>query len=558
MRATVKKVKMPPMSTGNRAALLAASALCAVALGCSSTPNGVATGLGGGSDGGGLLGAGGTVDAGGSFDIGGQAGENSPTTRKTITLGGPPNNQVDILFVEQSWSGDPESQARLDAQIPSFLSVLKASATPLDLHIALVTADMGAPGDLAGMTGFCTAAGDDGAFRSAPTGNCVTTTLAAGATFLADDGRGTTNFTGSTADVLQCIFPVGNTGCGIPQPLAAMAHALGADNLQNGVPTPPATNTGFLRPDAALAVIILANQDDCSAPAGTALFSLDGSEQNLANPLGPLGTYRCNHWGHLCQDPASGATLMPPLTPPADAQGTAAAPTLDLENCKDNDQGTGLLTPVSQFISAMNALKPDAGGQILIAAIVAPASPYTVRWMPETDGEDTQPGELWPEVEHSCGVPGADGLNPEVTMDSEGNFGDPGVRITQFANNFAESVVASICDPSYAASVQAIATKITALPPGQNCLEGQIQRDDYGQPTCTVTATIANASGATLAVPYPNCIESANIIPCWTMGSGGGACDGLSLAVKDLPGQPSETVTATCSLCKPGVAAPGC
>jgi membrane-associated protease RseP (regulator of RpoE activity) len=175
-------------------------------------------------------------------------------------------------------------QQKLYGQIPLFLNVLKASPMPLDLHIAVVTTDMGAPGDLAGMLGFCTAAGDDGAFRSAPTGTCTNTTLATGATYLTDDGRGTTNFTGSIADVLQCIFLVGHSGCGFGQPLAAAEHALGADHVVGGVPTPPSANAGFLRPDAALAIVFLANQDDCSAPAGTQIFSL-GGDQNLTNPL---------------------------------------------------------------------------------------------------------------------------------------------------------------------------------------------------------------------------------------------------------------------------------
>ena len=92
----------------------------------------------------------------------------------------------------------------------------------------------------------------------------------------------------------------------------------------NGVSTPPATNVGFLRPDAYLAIIFLADQDDCSVPAGTRLFSLNGGEQNLANPLGPIAHYRCNRFGHLCKDPASSnpqALIMPPLRPPSDAQG---------------------------------------------------------------------------------------------------------------------------------------------------------------------------------------------------------------------------------------------
>jgi hypothetical protein len=351
---------------------------------------------------------------------------------------------------------------------------------------------------------------------------------------------------------------LGGNGCAFGQPLAAAAHALGADNVVGGVPTPPAANAGFLRPDASLAIVFLANQDDCSAPAGTPLFSLDGGQSSLSNPLGPISHYRCNQWGHLCLDPTTDAYVSPPLTPPADAQGPPGAPTLDLEDCKDNDQGTGLLTPVSQFVADIQALKSDPDNQILIADIIAPPSPYSVAWVP-AGGPSTQPGELWPEVEHSCGAAGGDDVNPEATMNAtDGSFGDPGVRLAGFANTFAQSVVASICDSSYASTVQAIAAKITALPNHRNCLSGQLQLDGYGQPTCTVTAAISNASGATLAVPYPNCDENGNIVPCWTLGSDAGTCDGQSLVVNDAPGQPSLSVTATCSICKPGVPVLGC
>jgi hypothetical protein len=545
------------MSTGSRAARLAISALCAAALACGSTPDKSATGKGGNGATGGSLGTGGSSDAGATLAAGGQPGETSPTTRKTVTLGGTPDTNVDILFVLDNWASTTEWQNKLYDQIPTFLNVLKASTLPFDLHIAVVTTDMGAPGDLAGMPGFCTTSGDDGAFQSSPRGTCTDTTLASGATFLTDDGRGTTNFTGSIADVLQCIFQVGSAGCGFGQPLAAAAHALGADNMVGGVPTPPATNAGFLRPDAALAIVLLTNQDDCSAPAGTQLFSLDG-QQNLTNPLGPLQHYRCNQFGHICRDPASGDLVTPPLTPPADAQGTPTAPTLDLASCQDNDQGTGLLTPVSQFVADLRALKADPDNQIVVAAIAAPTSPYSVAWVPAMGGENTQPGELWPEVEHSCGTAGGDDVNPAAMNTTDGSFGDPGVRLAQFVDGFPESVLASICDATYAPVAQTIATKIAGLPDNQNCLTGPIQLDGYGQPTCTVTATIANASGATLTVPYPECAEDGNVIPCWSLATGTGGCGGQSLVIDDAPGQPSETVTATCSVCKPGTYAPGC
>lgn len=492
----------------------------------------------------------------------GQGGGNGATTLQTVTFTRTPNSKIDILFVLDDWTSTSEIQQKLYDQLPLFLNVLTAPTAPLNLHIAVVTADMGAPGDATA----CAGQGDDGALQNTPTGSCLGTNLTAGATYLADDGQGNTNFTSPIGDVLQCISLVGGAGCGFAQPLAAMEHALGADNVVGGVPTPPATNAGFLRPDAALAVIFLLNQDDCSAPAGTQIFSLDGGQQNLTNPLGPLQHYRCNQWGHLCKDPTATdptAHTMPPLKPPLDAQGAASNPTLNLLDCKDNDQGTGLLTPVSRFVDDIRALKPAPDRQIFVAGIVAPPSPYAVAWVPATGGQNTQPGELWPEIMHSCGAAGGDDVNPLAQiLTRDGSFGDPAVRVAQFVESFPQSAVISVCQASYAASMMSIATTIGQLPAGPNCLMGNIQRGADSPFNCTVNAQVSDGT-TTETVPVPNCGDSSSIgvngvRPCWMLSPGAGACTGQSLSVMDDPSAPSLSITANCTICHPDASVPGC
>ncbi|HEY4392826.1 MAG TPA: hypothetical protein VGP64_02135, partial [Polyangia bacterium] len=241
--------------------------------------------------------------------------------------------------------------------------------------------------------------------------------------------------------VLQCIMLLGDTGCGFEHQLASIDRALGADGAL------PSTNADFLRPEALLVIIILSNEDDCSAPADTMLYSLNGGMQNITNPLGPVANYRCNQFGHLCTDPGSGAVISPPLIFPSDAQGTTAAPTLDLTSCTSNDTN-GLLTPVARFVSDIRALKSDPDNQIVVGAVIAPPSPYTVQWVKAIGGQNSPPGELWPQMEHSCGPAGA--VNPEATsLSSDGSFGDPGVRIAQFVGAFPKSHLGSICDVSY-------------------------------------------------------------------------------------------------------------
>ena len=537
------------MSTGNTIAVSRALLFGALVLGCGSSGNQIA-GTGG--------------QGGKAIGLGGQGGGgNAQTTTEGITIVQQGNPKVDILFVIANWASTSEIQGKLLAQLPQFVRVLQSLPTPLDLHVAVATTDMGTPSDVMAQL-MTTAQGDNGAFQNAPRGSCTNTTLMNGATYLADDGNGTANFTDPMASVLQCIGPVGHSASTFGQPLAAAARALGADNVVNGVPTPPSTNVGFLRPDAYLAIIFLANQDDCSVPTGTKLFSLNGGEQNLTNPLGPLAHYRCNQFGHLCKDPTSStpqALIMPPLTPPPDAQ--SANPMLALTDCQDNDQGTGLLTPVSTFVSQIKALKPDPDHQIVVASIVAPPTPYAVAWVPEVGGQNTQPGELWPEIEHSCGAEGSEGTNPQATMfPTDGSFGDPGVRMAAFVSGFSDSVLASICDASYASVAQVIATKIGQLPNNGTCLTGTIQTTVTGEPNCTVVAQVPGASGATKSVPYADCEANGNTPPCWTLTAGAASCTGATVAVTDAPGAPSSSITVSCQICNPaanpGAYVPGC
>jgi hypothetical protein len=536
MRVAPKKAKITAMSTGKAIAVLQPLVLGTLMLGCSSGGNQLA-------------------------GTGGQGGGSSQTTTETITIAEKGNPKLDILLVLHNGSSTTEIKQKLYDQLPQFVNVLEGLPTPPDLHVAVVTTDMGAPSDVMNQI-MSTAQGDNGAFQSAPRGTCASTTLMNGATFLADDGNGTANFTDPIASVLQCISMVGDSGSGFAQPLAAAARALGADNVVNGVPTPPATNVGFLRPDAYLAIIFLANEDDCSVPAGTKLFSLNGGEQNLANPLGPIAHYRCNQFGHLCKDPASSnpqALIMPPLKPPSDAQGTPSMPTLNLTDCQDNDQGTGLLTPVSTFVAEIKALKADPDHQITVASISAPPAPYTVAWVPASGGQDTQPGELWPQIELSCGAAGGDDVNPQSTMNpTDGSAGEPGVRLAAFVNGFSDSVLASICDASYAAAMQVTATKVGQLPSGGTCLAGLIQTAATGAPNCTVVAQVPSASAATKSVSYASCQANGGTAPCWTLVTGATGCAGQTVALTEAPDAPSSSVTVSCQVCNPGASVPGC
>jgi len=410
----------------------------------------------------------------------------STTSAVTAAATGTSPGNLDVLFMIDNSSSMTVMQQKLAAQIPEFVTALQSLPTGLpNLHIAVVSSDMGAPGDSTTSLG-CTRSGDDGQFRfgassgvstnqhpgldgggtgGAPAGadagapGCAGASLNSGATYVSNVD-GVANYTGDLSTLLSCMTALGDNGCGFENQLASISRALGAD----GSPA-PASNAGFLRPDAQLAIIVLSNEDDCSAPANTVLYSLNGGLQNISNPLGPIANYRCNQFGHLCVDPAaSGATCLtePPLHPPADAQMTASGPTLDLTDC-ESDDSYGMLTSVSSFVNGIRALKADPDNQIVVGAIVAPPTPYTVAWAPASGGQNVGSGELWPLVEHSCGPAGGDDVNPAGQTTTDETFGDPAVRIGQWVQAFgANGVTASICDGSYASAFSAVVNKIGA------------------------------------------------------------------------------------------------
>jgi hypothetical protein len=309
---------------------LGVCAAMALAASCNGSESLSGTGGTGGSNGGTGLGghAGGSVATGGSPGAGGAGG-----TPVGGSFGGKLNNEVDILVMIDNSSSMTLMQQKLYDQLPSFISALQSLAVPPSLHLAVVSSDMGAPGDSTTSIG-CTKLGDQGVFQSMPRGTCVNTTLTTGDTFISDADM-MPDYTDPLGNVVQCIALLGDQGCGFEHQLASIDRALGADGLGPA----PSENVNFLRPEAYLVILMLTNEDDCSAPANTTIYSLNGAMQNIANPDGPIANYRCNggpRGGHLCQDPHAAsptAYFTPPLNPPSDAQGSATAPTLDLANC---------------------------------------------------------------------------------------------------------------------------------------------------------------------------------------------------------------------------------
>ncbi|MFT3695099.1 MAG: hypothetical protein QM831_18320 [Kofleriaceae bacterium] len=377
-----------------------------------------------------------------------------------------PSNQLDLLFVIDDSPSMLDKQIALRASFPHMMDQLASLPNGIpDLHIAVVTSDMGTsalasdpapaiPGDVGG----CHDHGDNGAFRTDPsiTGNFITTAPA--------------NYTGSLPDAFSAITQVGAEGCGFEQTLASMQQALS--------PTAPATNAGFLRPNANLGIVIISDEDDCSVEDST-LLSHDTTF------LGPLQSFRCTRYGVICDD--NGATT--------DDMNNVG----DKARCHANESST-LVAQITPFADTLKALKADPA-QVMVAALVGPTEPVSVVLQAPGGGSPI------PALGHSCSFAGAE--YEEVA--------DPAIRLTEFAHQFpARNAVESVCSND-------LSLPLTDI--------GITTRQMMGD-TCT-TANITDACTVTDGgAAVPKCVSTE--VDCWELVTDA-TCTRLSIRRSQAP-----------------------
>ncbi|HEX4423046.1 MAG TPA: hypothetical protein VH165_34250 [Kofleriaceae bacterium] len=325
------------------------------------------------------------------------------------------SDNIDLLFLIDDSPSMADKQNNLAASFPQFIDILSTLPGGLpNLHIAVVTSDLGsqgaddpAPGPAIGSEGRCSGFGKAGLMQlfGAP--------VVTGERFLSDikdpaklDGSRIRNYTGALSDAFSKMVKAGDDGCGFEQHLEAVKQALEPAN------TP---NAGFLRPDAYLAVIIIADEDDCSMSHS----SLIADDLASIATLGPLESFRCTRFGVLCDD--GGATT--------DAMNQAGTKT----QCHSNDH-SAYLTKVGDYATFFKSLKADPQ-KVIVADLGGPPDPFATELRAPVESAMEIPA-----LAHSCTYIGGDG-KPEVA--------DPAVRIKSFLNGFPNrSRFASICELS--------------------------------------------------------------------------------------------------------------
>jgi hypothetical protein len=386
-----------------------------------------------------------------------------------------PIKDVDILFVIDDSSSMEGEQASLARNFPIFIDVLEGIEGGLpNVHIGVVSSNVGA-GDLA----ECQNGGDDGMLQIGGGDACN----APAEKFLSDikqeDGSRLRNYTGTLEERFACMAQLGTAGCGLEAHLESMLKAVDG------------RNPGFLRKNAYLAIIILADEDDCSNQDDTVWDTFD---QNTPNPR-----YQCLYQGIECE----GGVL-----PPEGAVGSFG-------NCVGAEDSP-MLHP-RDYVAALRRIKPKAG-RLLVAVIAGPVAPLT------TQMSGNRPTDYTPVK--TCGV-----------IAGNGNAGAaPGYRLAQFASLVGEpyGTFHSICgsedppvpEPDLSPALMDIAELLGTILTNK-CLPRNADLTDVMpsqpgvQPECTVVDATHPGDTNEIRTVVPRCPINSNgtpnraTLPCW-------------------------------------------
>lgn len=354
-----------------------------------------------------------------------------------------PPTKLDILFVVDNSPTMIEEQQSLASAAARILDAYSFNMVQWDLHIGVVTTDMGTaaanpggdwgPDVGTGESGSCSGHGEDGALRRGTTPGVMRDGYIA-------YGPGIGNYEGTPAATFSELVQVGDTGCAFEQPLHAMRRALES----------PA-NRGFLRADANLAVVIVANEDDCS-------FSDPQFTSSDPSNLGPLQSFRCTRYGVTCDD--GGAN-------PADMSEPGQK-----RDCHSNERSP-LMSSVSSYVDALRTLKADPN-MVMVGAIVGDPAPVNIELRAPKPDADAIPA-----LGRTCTY---------VSQAAE-QIADPAVRIAEFVASFpARGVLSSICNADLHGPLASIQRGIDRMM-GDPCIETPLldtSRDPGIQPYCEV------------------------------------------------------------------------
>jgi hypothetical protein len=428
-----------------------------------------------------------------------------PVQSGVFTKNIPVEAQLDILFVIDDSPSTADKQDLFTQNYKNFVSVLEQFPGGLpSLHLAVVTSsiDVGRNVDQAACH---PAAGTDGALQNVsrdPAFRCAPPTAER---FLVDApnpaGGRTPNFSGTLTEALSCISHVGETGCGLEAPLEAMKRALDGSHPENA---------GFVRRSALLAVVILTDEDDCSADPQ--LFA--------SPPLAPNSRdFSCAQAGYLCDQPISSMPAM-------------------YTGCRVRHDG--LLHEPRNYAAFLESLKGPSG---VVVALIA-GDPTTSIATGRLSAQELA-------VQKSC----------DTTINGRPAIARPAIRLDEFRRAFGDrGLFRTVCQSDYSGVLTDVGNALlTALSP---CLEGTLDTTDRDpanpglQPDCTVSELQNLDADTPDEAVFRRCRMLADdqpdlaTAPCWWVRSDPACTTETHLALhieRRGPPPPSSTVRVSCA-----------
>lgn len=410
-----------------------------------------------------------------------------------------PSRDLDVLFVIDDSLAMTDKQDRVKAALPAlFAELAKLDGGLPNLHVGVVSSDMGTKGSAVATPGpGIGTIGQGGCSGLGKAGNLTVNGAPVTKAFLEDVAAGSgareRNYTGELAAVVGTMISLGEGGCGFEQHLAAMRAALSGNPM----------NAGFLRPDAGLAVIVVADEDDCSILDPAVL----GPESAA---LGPLQSFRCFQFGDVCEP---------------DDPTTLGAKT----GCRPRPSSL-YIEDLASFRTFLAGLKPDPR-DVMLGVIGGPPTPVTV------------------ELERLTTITNLAVANACSYVSPEGATGaDPAIRFDALLQSFpGRTRFAAVCDADLAPAMTAMAQTARPLA-GDTCLELAIA-DSAAAPGVQGDCFVDDVVGA-VRTPIQAC--GSNTFPCWDLVEDAVACPTQSqhlklVVTRNAPSPTGGRVVARCA-----------
>ena len=435
-------------------------------------------------------------------------------------------DKIDLLFMVDNSNSMAEEQESLRVQFPRLIATLTTgdrsarglSAFPpvTDLHLGVVSSDMGTPG-VADFNGCSADGGDDGKLQHLGHGaGCA----ASYPSFLSFNAK--TAASSTIVPDFACIAALGTNGCGFEEQLEAPLKALWpsvyfdangspvADNpikflattaagtLGRGdLPAAQGGSLGFLRNDpktglSLIAIVVVTDEEDCSSKVNDHLRKGDGLDVNLRCARNPQNLYdvKKRYWEGFRGLRRGNEDLV-----------VFAAI-------------TGVpINLVDEQARAAVKFSDDAQRNAYYDRILADP-----RMQEEFVGD---PGRMT--LRPSCSKPPAmPGDNPQTA--------DPPRRIVQLVKEFGENgIVQSICQADFGPAIDAIVDAI-AIHLKPVCLPRPLVRKANGKVGCKVIWELPKQGEAPESTPT-ECSQLPTFLSALDDGKNGKRCEVLQLPV---------------------------